>query len=96
MFEELVELCEGLGHKIIEREQGENLWHVSVRGEDSTVAHAHGKSKDDAAAKVLELMKPAKAKPAKAKPAKAKPKKRSKPAKIVATKEVEAEQEGAE
>jgi hypothetical protein len=91
MFEELVELCEGLGHKIIEREQGENLWHVSVRGEDSTVAHAHGKSKDDAAAKVLELMKPAKAKPAKAKP-----KKRSKPAKIVATKEVEAEQEGAE
>jgi len=91
MFEELVELCEGLGHKIIEREQGENLWHVSVRGEDSTVAHAHGKSKDDAAAKVLELMKPAKAKPAKAKP-----KKRNKPAKIVATKEVEAEQEGAE
>ena len=91
MFEELVELCEGLGHKIIEREQGKNLWHVSVRGEDSTVAHAHGKSKDDAAAKVLELMKPAKAKPAKAKP-----KKRSKPAKIVATKEVEAEQEGAE
>jgi len=91
MFEELVELCEGLGHKIIVREQGEKLWHVSVRGEDSTVAHAHGKSKDDAAAKVLELMKPAKAKPAKAKP-----KKRSKPAKIVATKEVEAEQEGVE
>jgi len=90
MFEELVELCEGLGHKIIEREQGENLWHVSVRGEDSTVAHAHGKSKDDAAAKVLELMKPAK------KPAKTRSRKRSKPAKIVATKEVEAEQEGAE
>jgi len=90
MFEELVELCEGLGHKIIVREQGENLWHVSVRGEDSTVAHAHGKSKDDAAVKVLELMKPAK------KPAKTRSRKRSKPAKIVATKEVEAEQEGAE
>ena len=28
MFEELVELCEGLGHKILVREQGENLWHV--------------------------------------------------------------------
>tara|TARA_R110000824_G_scaffold135172_1_gene298267 strand:- start:1143 stop:1406 length:264 start_codon:yes stop_codon:yes gene_type:complete len=85
MFEELVELCEGLGHKIIVREQGEKLWHVSVRGEDSTVAHAHGKSQEDAAAKVLELLKP--------KP-KAVPKKRSKPAKIVATKEVEAEPEG--
>ena len=86
MFEELVELCEGLGHKIIVNEQGEKLWHVSVRGEDSAVAHAHGKSQEDAAAKVLELMKPAKAKP----------KKRTKPAKIVATKVVESETDGDE
>ena len=50
------------------------------------MANAHGKSKDDAAAKVLEMMKPAKAKP----------KKRSKPAKIVATKEVESEEGGEE
>ena len=41
-----------------------------------TVAHARGKNQDDAAAKVLGLMQPAKVAP----------KKRSKPAKIVATK----------
>jgi len=90
MFEELVELCEGLEHKVLVHERGEDLWQVSVQGEHGTVAHARGKSKDDAAAKVLELMKPAK------KPAKTRSRKRSKPAKIVATKEVEAEQEGAE
>tara|TARA_R110002051_G_scaffold126604_2_gene200223 strand:+ start:3829 stop:4074 length:246 start_codon:yes stop_codon:yes gene_type:complete len=76
MFEKLVELCEGLGHKILVNEQSETLWHVSVRGEQGTVAHAHGKNKDDAAEKVLGLMQPAKVAP----------KKRSKPAKIVATK----------
>jgi hypothetical protein len=86
MFEKLAEMCKDLGHKIIVNEQGETLWHVSVRGEQGTVAHAHGKSKDDAAEKVLELMKPAKAKP----------KKRTKPAKIVATKVVESETDGDE
>jgi hypothetical protein len=81
MFEKLEKLCEDLGHEVKAYEQGETLWHVSVRGEQGTVAHAHGKSKDDAAAKVLELIKPAKATP----------KKRTKPAKIVATKVVEPE-----
>ena len=84
MFEKLVELCEGLGHKVIVHERGEDLWHVSVQGEHGTLANARGKSRDDAAAKVLELMKPAKAVP----------KKRSKPAKIVATKVVESETDG--
>tara|TARA_R110000824_G_scaffold5263_4_gene24424 strand:+ start:1588 stop:1851 length:264 start_codon:yes stop_codon:yes gene_type:complete len=77
MFDKLEKVCEELGYKIQVHEQGEDLWHVSVRGELSTVAHAHGKNQDDAAAKVLELLKP--------KP-KAVPKKRSKPAKNVATK----------
>ena len=87
MFEKLAEMCKDLGHQVEVYERGEKQWHISVRSElGMKVANAHGKSKDDAAAKVLELMKPAKAKP----------KKRSKPAKIVATKEVEAEQEGAE
>lgn len=86
MLEKLEKLCEELGHELKVYEPVEGLWHVSVRGEQGTVANAHGKSKEDAAEKVLELMKPAKAKP----------KKRSKPAKIVATKEVEAEPEGDE
>jgi hypothetical protein len=86
MIEKLEKLCEDLGHQVMVYEQGENLWHISVRGELGTVAHAHGKSKDDAAAKVLELMKPAKAVP----------KKRTKPAKIVATKDVESEADGDE
>tara|TARA_R110000824_G_scaffold198281_6_gene382283 strand:+ start:195 stop:464 length:270 start_codon:yes stop_codon:yes gene_type:complete len=85
MLEKLEKVCEDLGYKILVHEHDENLWHVSVRGELGTVAHAHGKNKDDAAEKVLGLMKPAK------KPAKAKPKKRTKPAKIVATKVVESE-----
>ena len=84
MLEKLEKLCEDLGHQMNVYQQGENLWHISVRGELGTVAHAHGKSKDDAAAKVLELMEPAKAKP----------KKRTKPAKIVATKVVESETDG--
>ena len=86
MIEKLEKLCEDLGYKIIAHEQGEDLWHVSVRGELETVAHAHGKSKDDAAAKVLEMMKPAKATP----------KRRTKPAKIVATKANEPETDGVE
>ena len=86
MLEKLEKLCEDLGHKIIVHERGEDSWQISVQGEHGTVAHARGKSQDDAAAKVLESMKPAKAKP----------KRRSKPAKIVATKEVEAEPEGDE
>lgn len=91
MFEKLAEMCKDLGHQVEVYERGEKQWHISVRSElGMKVANAHGKSKDDAAAKVLELMKPAK------KPAKTRSRKRSKPAKIVATKEVEAEQEGAE
>ena len=86
MIEKLEKLCEDLGHELKVYEPVAGTWHVSVRGEQGTVANAHGKSQDDAAAKVLEMMKPAKAKP----------KKRSKPAKIVATKEVEAEPEGDE
>jgi len=86
MLEKLEKLCEDLGHELKVYEPVAGMWHVSVRGEHGTVANAHGKSKDDAAAKVLELMKPAKAKP----------KKRSKPAKIVATKVIEAEPEGDE
>ena len=86
MIDKLEKVCEDLGYKILVHEHGENLWHVSVRGEHGTVAHAHGKNKDDAASKVLELMKPAKAIP----------KKRTKPAKSAATKEVEAESEGDE
>ena len=90
MFEKLAEVCKDLGHQVEVYERGENQWHICVRGELGKVANAHGKSKDDAAEKVLELMKPAK------KPAKAKPKKRTKPAKIVATKVVEAETDGDE
>ena len=90
MLEKLEKLCEDLGHQVNVYEQGENLWHISVRGELGTVAHAHGKSKDDAAAKVLELLEPAK------KPAKAVPKKRTKPAKIVATKADDSETDGDE
>lgn len=86
MLDKLEKLCEDLGHQVNVYEQGENLWHISVRGEHGTVAHAHGKSKDDAAEKVLELMKPAKAKP----------KKRTKPAKIVATKADDSETDGDE
>ena len=90
MFEKLVELCNELGHKVEVYERGETQWHISVRGELGKVANAHGKSKDDAAEKVLELMKPAK------KPAKTRSRKRSKPAKNVATKVIEAEPEGDE
>lgn len=86
MIEKLEKLCEDLGQRILVHEHSEGNWHVSVQGEHGTVAHAHGKSKDDAAAKVLELMKPAKAVP----------KKRTKPAKIVATKVVESETDGDE
>ena len=86
MFEQLEKLCTELGFKLLVNEQGETLWHVSVRGEQGTVAHAHGTSKDNAASKVLDLMKPAKVAP----------KKRTKPAKIVATKVVESEADGDE
>ena len=86
MFEQLEKLCTELGHEVKAYEQGETLWHVSVRGEQGTVAHAHGTSKDNAASKVLDLMKPAKVAP----------KKRTKPAKIVATKVVESEADGDE
>ena len=91
MFEKLAEMCKDFGLELKVYERGEKQWHISIRSELGVkVANAHGKSKDDAAAKVLELMKPAK------KPAKAKPKKRTKPAKIVATKVVESETDGDE
>lgn len=86
MIEKLEKLCEELGHELKVYEPVAGTWHVSVRGEQGTVANAHGKSKDDAAAKVLDMMKPAKAKP----------KKRTKPAKIVATKANEPETDGVE
>ena len=87
MFEKLAEMCKDFGLELKVYERGEKQWHISIRSELGVkVANAHGKSKDDAAAKVLDMMKPAKAKP----------KKRTKPAKIVATKEVEAEPEGDE
>jgi predicted RNase H-like HicB family nuclease len=89
MLEKLEKLCEDLGHGILVHEHAEGNWHVSVQGEHGTVAHAHGKSKDDAAAKVLELLQPAK------KPAKAVPKKQTKPAKIVATKANKSATDGA-
>ena len=85
MIDKLEKVCEDLGYKILVHEHDEDLWHVSVRGEQGTVAHAHGKNKDDAAAKVLELLKP--------KP-KVTPKKRTKPAKIVATKVSKSETDG--
>ena len=86
MLDKLEKVCEDLGYKILVHAHDEFLLLIIVRGEQGTVAHAHGKSKDDAAAKVLELMKPAKATP----------KKRTKPAKIVATKVVESETDGDE
>jgi hypothetical protein len=88
MLDKLEKVCEDLGHKVIVHERGEDLWHVSVQGEHGTVAHARGKSQDDAATKVLELIQP--------KERKAVAKRRTKPAKIVATKVVEAETDGDE